>query len=59
VHWGSNDADVWGLEGVRRLLASAAVFVVVASTLTHYVLGCMKRHCRDDTEPLQYHRQAH
>jgi hypothetical protein len=48
-----------GLVGVGRLLASAAVFVAVASTLTHYVLGCMKRHCRHDTEPWHYHRQAH
>jgi hypothetical protein len=48
-----------GLEGASRLLASAAVLVAIASTLTHYVLRCMKRHCRHDTEALHYHRQAH
>ena len=48
-----------GLERVSRLLASAAVFVAVGSTLTHYVVGCMKRHCHHDREPWHYHRQTH
>jgi hypothetical protein len=46
------------VEGVIRLVSSAAVFVGVASTLAHYVVSCMKRHCRHGTQPL-HHRPAH
>jgi disulfide bond formation protein DsbB len=47
------------VEGVIRLVGSAAVFVGVASTLAHYVVSCMKRHCRHGTEPLHHHQPAH
>jgi CDP-diglyceride synthetase len=47
------------VEGVIRLVGSAAVFVGVASTLAHYVVSCMKRHCRHGTEPLRHHQPAH
>jgi len=46
------------VEGVICLLGSGAVFVTVASTLAHYVVSCMKRHCRHRTEPL-HHQPAH
>jgi CDP-diglyceride synthetase len=48
-----------GVEGVIRLVGSGAVFVAVASTLAHYVVSCMKRHCRHGTEPLPHHQPAH
>jgi hypothetical protein len=47
------------VEGVIRLVGSGAVFVAVASTLAHYVVSCMKRHCRHGTEPLPHHQPAH
>ncbi len=47
------------VEGVIRLVGSGAVFVGVASTLAHYVVSCMKRHCRHGTEPLRHHQPAH
>jgi hypothetical protein len=47
------------VEGVIRLVGSAVVFVGVASTLAHYVVSCMKRHCRHGTEPLPHHQPAH
>ncbi|MGA7979258.1 MAG: hypothetical protein WCA32_03425 [Chromatiaceae bacterium] len=47
------------LEAVIRLVGSAAVFIGVASALAHYVVSCMKRHCRHGTAPLDYRRPAH
>jgi len=40
---------------VERIAGSGLVFVVVAATLWHYVLGCIRRHCRHD----KGHRHSH
>ena len=31
---------------VARLLVAVGVFVAVGATLLHYVLSCLRRHCR-------------
>ncbi|MBK1646534.1 hypothetical protein CKO25_18165 [Thiocapsa imhoffii] len=31
-----------------RLAAGAAVFIGIGTTLLHYVISCLKRHCRHD-----------
>ncbi|CRI66374.1 conserved exported hypothetical protein [Thiocapsa sp. KS1] len=36
------------IEPTLRLAAGAAVFLAVGGTLLHYVIGCLKRHCRHD-----------
>jgi hypothetical protein len=46
-------------EVVVRLVGSGVVFVGVASTLAHYVVSCMKRHCRHGSAPLHHHQPAH
>ena len=33
---------------VERLLLTGGVFVAAAATLIHYMLSCMRRHCRHD-----------
>jgi hypothetical protein len=33
---------------IERLAGTAVVFLAVGGTLTHYVLSCIKRHCRHD-----------
>ena len=41
-------------ETAPRALASAGVFLAVGGTLLHYVLACLKRHCRHGKEhPLE------
>jgi CDP-diglyceride synthetase len=32
----------------ERLIATALIFLAAAATLMHYVLSCMRRHCRHD-----------
>ena len=39
-----------------RIAASASVFIAVAATLIHYVVSCMKRHCRHNKA--HQHRQS-
>jgi hypothetical protein len=34
------------VEPVPRAAAGAAVFFAVGGTLVHYVVSCLKRHCR-------------
>ena len=42
-----------------RLAASALIFAAVGGTLLHYVLGCLKRHCRHGKEsPVTRRRHA-
>jgi CDP-diglyceride synthetase len=43
----------------ERLVGSGAVFVAVASTLAHYVVSCLKRHCRHGKESGQPHGATH
>ena len=44
----------WGL--VQLIAGSVAAFLAVAATLAHYVISCMKRHCRHGSQP--GHRQG-
>ena len=37
-----------GFSESERLMGSALMFVLASATLLHYVLSCMKRHCRHD-----------
>lgn len=32
----------------ERLIGSTLVFIGAAATLVHYVISCMRRHCRHD-----------
>jgi hypothetical protein len=41
------------IEPTVRLAAGAAVFLAVGGTLVHYVITCLKRHCRHDHEHQQ------
>lgn len=41
-------------ETAPRALASAIVFLAVGGTMLHYVLACLRRHCRHGKEhPLE------
>lgn len=40
-----------------RLIAAAVVFVAVGATLLHYVLTCLKRHCRHEEAQRAVRRQ--
>lgn len=46
------------VESIARLAAGAGVFLAVGATLVHYVLGCLKRHCRHGPDHAHHHRQA-
>jgi hypothetical protein len=37
-----------GANPMEEAIGTALVFVAVGATLVHYVLGCMRRHCRHD-----------
>ncbi|MEA3276106.1 MAG: hypothetical protein U9Q81_12605 [Pseudomonadota bacterium] len=43
----------------ERIAGSAVVFVAVGATLAHYVVSCMRRHCRHEKGPGHQHRTAH
>ncbi|MFB1487852.1 MULTISPECIES: hypothetical protein [unclassified Thiocapsa] len=43
------------VEPTVRLAAGAAVFLAVGATLLHYVISCLKRHCRHDHERQTVH----
>lgn len=40
------------IDPLSRYLAAGVVFIAVGTTLLHYVLSCLKRHCRH-----QHHAQ--
>jgi hypothetical protein len=46
-------------EFLERVGGSTIVFLAVGGTVLHYVLGCMKRHCRHGKHPGHTHRAAH
>jgi hypothetical protein len=48
-----------GLGATGRLVASGGAFIAVLSTILHYVLSCMKRHCHHGREAVHSHRVAH
>jgi hypothetical protein len=35
-----------GADALEAAIGTAVAFVAVGATLVHYVLGCMRRHCR-------------
>jgi hypothetical protein len=47
------------VDPVMRLAAGAAVFLGVGGTLLHYVVSCLKRHCRHDHAQDQSHGRHH
>jgi len=44
---------------IERIGGSTLVFLAVGATLIHYVLTCMKRHCRHQETPAQGRHHAH
>jgi hypothetical protein len=46
------------VEPVARMATGAAVFLAVGGTLLHYVVSCLKRHCRHDQEQHHHHRAS-
>jgi len=44
-----------GADPLEAAIGTALVFVAVGATLVHYVLGCMRRHCRHDPEKAHHH----
>lgn len=45
------------IEPITRIAAGAAVFLAVGGTLLHYIISCLKRHCRHDLE--HQHPRSH
>jgi hypothetical protein len=44
---------------LERIGGSAIAFLAVGGTILHYVLGCMKRHCRHGKTSRHHHGTAH
>jgi hypothetical protein len=44
------------VEPATRLATGVVVFLAVGGTLLHYVVSCLKRHCRHDQE--QHHHAS-
>ncbi|WP_089724084.1 hypothetical protein [Candidatus Thiosymbion oneisti] len=40
-----------GVGKIELIAGSVGVFLAVGATLLHYVVSCMKRHCRHDQAP--------
>jgi hypothetical protein len=43
---------------MKLIVGSGAVFLAVLGTLLHYVISCMKRHCRHGDETAHQHSAA-
>jgi sterol desaturase/sphingolipid hydroxylase (fatty acid hydroxylase superfamily) len=48
-----------GADPMQALVGTGLAFLVVGGTLLHYVLGCMRRHCRHDVAGTAAHRAHH
>jgi len=46
------------VEAIERLGGTLFAFVAIGGTLTHYVLSCMRRHCRHGRNPGAEQRQG-
>ncbi len=46
-------------EKIEIITGSCAVFIAVASTVLHYVLSCMRRHCRHGSHSERDQSTAH
>jgi len=44
---------------MKQVAGSGGVFVAVSGTLLHYVIGCLKRHCRHGEHSGQVPGQVH
>ena len=44
-----------GADPTEAAIGTALVFIAVGATLVHYVLGCMRRHCRHDPSGTDRH----
>jgi hypothetical protein len=47
------------VETMILVAGSGGVFLAVFATLLHYVISCMKRHCRHGTSSEHQHGPAH
>ncbi len=47
-----------GFNETEQLIGSALVFLAAAATLMHYVMSCMKRHCRHDGRHHHHHHHT-
>jgi hypothetical protein len=43
---------------VERIAGTMLVFVAVGTTIVHYMLACMRRHCRHDQHASHHHKAA-
>jgi hypothetical protein len=37
-------------DALEQLIGSAIMFIAAGGTLIHYVMSCMRRHCRHDQQ---------
>lgn len=44
------------IEPMVRIGAAGGVFIAVEGTLVHYVVNCMRRHCKHGVQRVQTHR---
>lgn len=48
-----------GANTAQSTVGALLAFLAVGATLAHYVLACMKRHCRHDGRHVSGHEHAH
>lgn len=48
-----------GADRISTLIGTVLAFVAVGGTMLHYVLTCMKRHCRHGGRPAPRHHHHH
>jgi hypothetical protein len=48
-----------GADRISTLIGTVLAFVAVGGTMLHYVLACMKRHCRHGGRPAPHHHHHH
>jgi hypothetical protein len=48
-----------GAEPIPTVVGTAMAFVAVGGTMLHYVLACIKRHCRHGDKGPTAHRHHH
>jgi uncharacterized membrane protein YuzA (DUF378 family) len=47
------------VDPIAAMVGTIVVFFAVGGTMVHYVLACMKRHCRHGTERAGNHHHHH
>jgi FtsH-binding integral membrane protein len=43
---------------VERIAGTTLVFIAVGATIVHYMLACMRRHCRHGSHASHHHKAA-